>query len=33
VKSNGAPCPETALWSAAYTLTEPGEKTLSVETD
>jgi hypothetical protein len=25
-------CPETAKWTAEYTLTEPGEKTLSVET-
>ncbi len=25
-------CPKTAKWTAEYTLTEPGEKTLSVET-
>jgi hypothetical protein len=26
-------CPETAKWTATYTLTEPGEKTLAVETN
>jgi hypothetical protein len=29
---SNAACPETAKWTAEYTLTEPGEKTLSVET-
>ena len=29
---SNAACPETAKWTAEYTLTEPKEKTLSVET-
>jgi hypothetical protein len=29
---SGFACPKTAKWTAEYTLTEPGEKTLSVET-
>jgi hypothetical protein len=30
-KLSGVVCPGTAKWTAEYTLTEPGEKTLSVE--